>query len=135
MAKREVVASDLSRPVGHFAQAITVDASDRLVFVSGMTARAADGSIVGAGDVVEQTRQACRNLQGVLEAAGSGLGEVVRVDVYVRNVEHFEGVHQVRREFFPPPAPASTMVEVSKLVDPQMLVEITAVAIVPGDRR
>jgi enamine deaminase RidA (YjgF/YER057c/UK114 family) len=100
-----------------------------------MTGRGADGSVVGAGDPEEQTRQACRNMQAILEAGGSGLGDVVRVDVYVRNIEHFEAVHRVRREFFPSPAPASTLVEVAKLVDPDMLVEITAIAVAPGEPR
>ncbi|GAA5162536.1 pyrimidine utilization protein C [Pseudonocardia eucalypti] len=135
MAKREVAVPGLSRPVGHFAQAITVAASDRLVFVSGMTARGPDGAVVGAGDAAAQTRQACENLKTILEASGSGMDQVVRVDVYLRNIEHFDDVHRVRREFFPAPPPASTMVEVAKLVDPEMLVEITAVAVAPERER
>jgi len=102
-----------------------------MVFLSGMTARRADGTIAGVGDIEAQTRQVCENLKSAIEAAGGSLDDVCRVDVYVRNMEHFEAIHKVRREYFKAPAPASTMVEVTKMVHPDYLIEINAIAVLP----
>jgi 2-iminobutanoate/2-iminopropanoate deaminase len=131
MTKVQVRTDDVSAPVGHFSQAIAVTNPGKLVFLSGMTARRTDGSVLGAGDIEAQTRQVCENIKTAVEAAGGGMEDIVRVDVFVRNIEHFDVIHQVRREYFPSPAPASTLLEVSKMVDPDMLIEITAIAVVP----
>ena len=88
--KREIRSAKLRAPSGHFSQAIEVEAKGRIVFLSGMTARRADGTIAGVGDIEAQTRQVCENLKGAVEAAGGSLDDVCRVDVYVRNMEHFE---------------------------------------------
>jgi 2-iminobutanoate/2-iminopropanoate deaminase len=130
-AKREIRTAKLRTPSGHFSQAIEVEARGRIVFLSGMTARRADGTIAGVGDIEAQTRQVCENLKSAVEAAGGSLDDVCRVDVYVRNMEHFEAIHKVRREYFKPPAPASTMVEVTKMVHPDYLIEINAIAVLP----
>jgi 2-iminobutanoate/2-iminopropanoate deaminase len=131
VTKVQVPTKDLSAPVGHFSQAIAVTGAGRLVFLSGMTARRPDGSVLGAGDIEAQTRQACENVRSAVEVAGGTMEHIVRVDVFVRNIEHFEIIHRIRREYFPPPPPASTLVEVAKLVDPEMLIEITAIAVLP----
>jgi 2-iminobutanoate/2-iminopropanoate deaminase len=131
MGKREIRSAKLRVPSGHFSQAIEVEARGRIVFLSGMTARRADGTIAGVGDVEAQTRQVCENLKSAVEAAGGSLDDVCRVDVYVRNMEHFEAIHKVRREYFNAPAPASTMVEVTKMVHPDYLIEINAIAVLP----
>jgi len=130
MKKEQIRTDKLREPSGHFSQAIATDAKGRLVFISGMTARRADGSIAGIGDIEAQTRQVCENIKSAVEAAGGTLDDVVRVDVYVRNMEHFDKIHKVRREYFKPPAPASTMVEVTKMVSPEYLIEINAIAVV-----
>jgi reactive intermediate/imine deaminase len=131
IGKREIRSAKLRAPSGHFSQAIEVEARGRIVFLSGMTARRADGTIAGVGDIEAQTRQVCENLKSAVEAAGGSLDDVCRVDVYVRNMEHFEAIHKVRREYFKPPAPASTMVEVTKMVHPDYLIEINAIAVLP----
>jgi 2-iminobutanoate/2-iminopropanoate deaminase len=131
VSKDEIRSGRLRQPSGHFSQAIAVPAQGRLVFISGMTARRPDGSIAGVGDVEAQTRQVCENIRSAVEAAGGTLDDVCRVDVFVRNIEHFEKIHQVRREYFKTPAPASTMVEVTKMVHPDYLIEINAIAVVP----
>jgi 2-iminobutanoate/2-iminopropanoate deaminase len=130
MPKREVSSDVLRKPVGVFSQATMIEAKGRIVFISGMTARRADGSIAGIGDITEQTRQVCENIKAAVEAAGGTLDDVCRVDVYVRNMEHFDAIHKVRREYFKPPLPASTMVEVTKMVSPDYLIEISAIAVV-----
>jgi 2-iminobutanoate/2-iminopropanoate deaminase len=126
--KQQVHTERLSHPVGQFSQAIAIDSPTRLVFISGMTARLPDGSVTGVGDIEAQTRQVCENLKAAVEAAGGSLDDIVRVDVFVRNVEHFDQIHAVRREYFPQSPPASTMLEVSKMLLPEMLIEITAIA-------
>src|SRR4051794_20062051 len=129
MTKRQIQSDKIRQPSGHFSQAI--EAKGRIVFLSGMTARRADGTIAGVGDIEAQTRQVCENLKSAVEAAGGSLDDVCRVDVYVRNMEHFDAIHKVRREYFKPPAPASTMVEVTKMVHPDYLIEINAIAVLP----
>jgi 2-iminobutanoate/2-iminopropanoate deaminase len=131
MPKRQIVSDKLRQPSGHFSQATAIAARGTLVFLSGMPARHADGSIAGIGDVEAQTRQVCENLKAAVEAAGGTLDDVCRVDVYVRNMEHFDLIHKVRREYFKAPAPASTMVEVCKMTSPDYLIEINAIAVLP----
>jgi reactive intermediate/imine deaminase len=130
MAKQQVTTSQVREPMGHFSQAIAIEAKGKLVFISGMTARRPDGSIAGIGDVEAQTRQVCENLKSAVEAAGGTMEDICRVDVYVRNIEHFDKIHKVRREYFKAPAPASTMVEVTKMVSPEYLIEINAIAVI-----
>jgi len=130
MAKKQIQSEKIRTPSGHFSQAISVEAKGKLVFISGMTARKADGTIAGIGDIEAQTRQVCENIKAAVEAAGGTMDDICRVDVYVRNMEHFESIHKIRREYFKSPAPASTMVEVSKFTSPDYLIEINAIAVV-----
>ncbi|ROO83066.1 enamine deaminase RidA (YjgF/YER057c/UK114 family) [Actinocorallia herbida] len=132
MPKQEVVSPELAVPNGHFAQATVAKAAGRFVFISGMTARNASGGVTGVGDVSAQTHQVCQNLKAAVEAAGGTLDDIARVDVYVRNMEDFQAIHAVRRQYFTGVAPASTMVEVSKFVNKDYLIEINAIAVV-GD--
>lgn len=127
--KQQITSPRLRRPNGHFSHGTVTQAQGRLLFISGMTARALDGSVAGIGDIEQQTRQVCENLKATCEAAGGSLADICRVDVYVRNIEHFEAIHKVRREYFQEPLPASTMVEVSKMVSPEYLIEISAIAV------
>jgi len=129
MAKKQITSARLRKPSGHFSHATMVEARGRIVFLSGMTARRADGSIAGIGDIDAQTRQVCENLKSAIEEAGGTLDDICRVDVYVRNMEHFEAIHKVRREYFTGVAPASTMVEVCKMTSPDYLIEISAIAV------
>src|ERR687887_2121226 len=103
MKKEQIRTDRVREPMGHFSQAIAVEAKGKLVFISGMTARRADGSIAGVGDIEVQTRQVCENLKAAVEAAGGTMDDIVRVDVYVRNMEHFDAIHRVRREYFKAP--------------------------------
>jgi 2-iminobutanoate/2-iminopropanoate deaminase len=130
MPKKQITSAKLRQPNGHFSQATVIEAQGRLVFLSGMTARRADGVIAGIGDVSEQTRQVCENLKAAVEEAGGTLDDICRVDVYVRNMEHFDAIHKVRREYFTGIAPASTMVEICKMTSPDYLIEINAIAVI-----
>ncbi len=131
MAKQQITSDKIRQPNGHFSQATSIKAKGTFVFISGMTARCADGTIAGIGDVEAQTRQVCENVKAAVEAAGGTLEDICRVDVYVRNMEHFDKIHKVRREYFKAPAPASTMVEICKMTSPEYLIEINAIAILP----
>lgn len=133
MKKQQIVSPKLRKPSGHFAQAISVSGAGKLVFISGMVANSADAPVVGIGDIEAQTRQVCENLKAAAEAAGGTLDDICRVDVYVRNMEHFDLIHKVRREYFTGVPPASTMVEISKFTKPDYLIEINAIAVVKDD--
>lgn len=130
MVKQQITSERMRKPSGHFSHATTVEAQGKLVFISGMTAHQPDGTVAGVGDVEAQTRQVCENVKAAVEAAGGTMDDICRVDVFVRNMEHFDTIHQVRREYFTPPLPASTMVEVTKMTHPDYLVEISAIAVV-----
>lgn len=130
MPKTQIVSKKLAKPSGHFSHATMIEASGRLVFISGMVAKGADGTLVGPGDIEAQTRQVCENVKAAIEEAGGTMDDICRVDVYVRNMEHFDKIHKVRREFFKEPAPASTMVEVTKFTSPDWLIEMNAIAVV-----
>jgi 2-iminobutanoate/2-iminopropanoate deaminase len=131
--KKQLHTDQLSAPSGHFSHGVIASARGRMVFISGMTARDVDGRVIGAGDIEAQTRQVCENLNRAVGSAGGTLNDVVRVDVFVRNIEHFDAIHRVRREYFDAPAPASTLLEVSKMVSPEMLIEINAIAVIDDE--
>jgi reactive intermediate/imine deaminase len=130
--KKQITSAKLRQPNGHFSHATAIAAKGTFVFISGMTARRPDGSIAGLGNVEEQTRQVCENVKAAVEEAGGTMDDIVRVDVYVRNMEHFDIIHKVRRDYFKAPAPASTMVEVNKFTSPDYLIEINAIAVLPN---
>jgi reactive intermediate/imine deaminase len=130
MAKQQIRSDKLRQPSGVFSQATAVEAKGRLVFISGMTASQLDGTMAGIGDIEAQTRQVCENLKAAVEAAGGTMDDICRVDVYVRNMEQFAGIHKIRRQYFKEPLPASTMVEVTKMTSPDALIEISAIAVI-----
>jgi enamine deaminase RidA (YjgF/YER057c/UK114 family) len=132
MPKTQIVSPKLRQPSGVFSHATAIEATGRLVFISGMVARRLDGTIAGVGDIGAQTRQVCENLKAAVEAAGGTMDDICRVDVFVRNMEHFEAIHKVRAEYFKPPLPASTMVEITKMTSPDCLIEISAIAVLPA---
>lgn len=131
MAKQQIRSDRLPRPSGVFSHATAIEARGRLIFISGMVARRADGTMAGIGDIEAQTRQVCENLKAAIEAAGGTMDDICRVDVYIRNMEQFAGIHKVRAEYFKEPLPASTMVEVTKMTSPDALIEISAIAVIP----
>jgi reactive intermediate/imine deaminase len=127
-AREEIRAPGQPEPMSHYADAVR---ADDLLFVSGIVPVDGEGALVGAGDVVEQTRQVFRNMAAVLAAAGAGPADVVKVTVFLTDIDDRPRINPVRVEFFGSARPASTLVEVSALAVPGALIEVEAVALIP----
>ncbi len=129
MTKTILQSAKVAPPGGIMSQGVEVTAG-KMVFVSGQVARDLDGSVAGVGDITAQTRKVLQNMQAVLAESGATMDDVVKVTVFVTNLEqHFAAIHKVRSEFFKSDYPASTMVEVKSLVHEDMLIEIEAIAV------
>jgi 2-iminobutanoate/2-iminopropanoate deaminase len=126
--REEFRVEGLAEPLSHYTDAVRAGG---LLFVSGIVPVDEQGRLVGE-DVVAQARQVFRNMELVLKAAGCGFGDVVKVTLFLLDVNDRAAINSVRQELFGESRPASTLVEVSALAVPGALLEIEAVAAIPG---
>ena len=115
--------------VALYNHCVRVTNATTTLYLAGQLARDAEGRTVGVGDIRAQTAQVIENMRTILRAEGGDLRNLVQVRVYTTDMRHFDAISEVRRRYFTDDLPASTIVEVSKLAQPDLLIEIEGVAV------
>ena len=115
-----------------YTQVVTVSGTGKMIFVAGQLARDANGNLVGKGDMRAQIQQVGENIKTGLEAAGATLADIVKTNTFVTNYEEYSKHGDMRARYFGPATPTSTTVQITRLADPDAMVEIEAIAVIDG---
>jgi len=126
--RQEITVEGLNPPISHYTDAVRFG---DVLYVSGCGPLDADMNLIGGDDVAAQTRQVLTNLQRILDAAGASFADILKVTVYLTDVNDREAINPVRQEFFGDARPASTLIGVAALAIPDMKVEIEAIVGMP----
>ncbi len=128
MGRKAINSPEYHVPIDGFAQIITSEPDTATLYVSGLTSRTADGTIVGIDDMAAQARQVLVNMTRVLEAAGAALDDVVQIRTYVTDITQWDVIEPVWREYWGEVWPASTLMQIDRLFDPRQMIEMEAIA-------
>ena len=116
-----------AKPVAQYKMATRMEGG-RLLYIAGQVARDAEGNVLAPGDIHTQARQVFQNLRQVLQAAGGDVSELLKITTYITKIENFPAVAEVRSQFFPGEMPASTLIVVTRLAQPELLIEVEGMA-------
>jgi reactive intermediate/imine deaminase len=127
--RQEIRVPELGEPISHYTEAVRIG---DLVFISGCGPVDRDGRLLGGNDVAAQARATFENVGMVLTAAGASFADVLKVTVYLLDIDDRPKINPIRQEFFGDTRPASTLIQVSGLATPGMKIEVEAIAVVPA---
>jgi 2-iminobutanoate/2-iminopropanoate deaminase len=115
------------KPVANYKLATRMEGG-HLLYIAGQVARDAEGNVLGPGDIRTQARQVFENLRQVLQAAGGDLADLLKITTYITRIEDFPAVAEIRSSIFPGELPASTLIVVTRLAQPDLLIEVEGMA-------
>ena len=128
MARRAINSPEYDVPIEGFSHVIVGEPGETTLYVSGLTSRTADGTIVGVGDMAAQARQVMENMRNILATAGASLDDVHQIRTYVTDISLWVSIEPVWREYWSEHWPASTLVEIARLFDERQMIEMEAIA-------
>jgi len=132
MKKILINPDEMAPPISKYSHGVKIEVGDtKLIFVSGQIALDRDGNIIGLGDITKQTEYVFKEIEKVLKASGASLKDVIKATIFVTDMANYQKVANVRNKYFSESPPATTFVEVNRLVKENCLVEIEAIAAVP----
>jgi len=133
MTWRKINSQKLAKPFGVFSQGVKwISKNETFIFISGMTSKDKNGQVVGVGDIKKQTIQAMENIKEVLSETHGNIEDIVKVTVYVKDINYLKEIHEIRSRYWKDSNryPASTLIEVSRFVNDEYMIEIEAIAII-----
>ncbi len=128
MSREAINSPEYNVPIDGFSQVIVGRPGETTLYVSGLTSRMADGTIVGEGDIAVQARQVLENMTKILQTAGATLDDVVQIRGYVTDITQWDAIESVWRNYWGEVWPASTLVQIDRLFDQKQMIEMEAVA-------